>query len=466
VSFKKREEAASQALAFIVAGLLFLGVVAFLLTRSALPGNSRTLGEANNDAGQDRDADTLADLLAASTGNGWASGADAVTRLGLGAVNGSGLDESHLQALQGALVTSSAANGKVDYPDARAGLAIPANQDFHLKVRQVGNAANGGGVVLNGVRTAYIGHWTSLASITVPLGTSQQIQASAQTQLNQTMLAAAGTERQMLKGLGLTFNDRVFISTISPTILVDLPSPTPDSPILTYLNLPLIAGDVYPDVKSYITANLPGRLSNYDLLVIGSQVDQSSMTPASVKTAIATWVNAGGRLLVLGSDAANYQWLQPIFSVSIVSSTGAVTAPNPQVAALTTPWALNWPTYNTHGLAWSLATNGAGAHYNDFDHVLVQSGSDVLAVSHKGVFGSGYIVLSSFRPGELSATEANHFMANMIVYKGTPAVLDLDYGPDLPQNLPVSASTRSTYTWDSVGGRMALQVTLYTWGAA
>ncbi len=463
-SLRRDSSGAAQVLALLTAGLLFIGIISVLLFQAAQPGKDSSLGAANDAAGRDRDADTLAQLLAGSAGAGWAGGADSAQRLGLLAANGSALDPARIAALQGASNTASLANGKLDYPDARTGLGLAPGQDFHLRITQTATSGSSG-VILNGVRTAYIGDWTSLASVTVPLGTSQQIQDAAQTKLNLTMFATTATERDMLKGLGLTFNNRVYLGPLAPTVLVDLPTPIPDAPILTYLNLPLIQGDVYPDIKSYIDANLPGRLANYDLLVIGSGIDQSTLTASAVKNGIGNWVLAGGRLMVLGSDSSNYQWLQPIFQSSVASVSGAVTAASPIPAALTTPFNLAWATYNTHNLAWDIKKTGGGAHYNDFDHLVTQGGYDVLAISHKGGFGNGYVVLSSFRPRELSSTEASHLMTNLIQYKGAPQNYTVDYGPAIPTDLPVSGAQRTAIVWDPIAGRTTLRLDLFVWDA-
>lgn len=454
------DTAAAQVLGLLTAGLLFLGVVGVLLAKSAEPGTDSNLDGPTESAARDRQVLTLADL-AATQGTGVA-GADGLQRLGLATDNGS-LDPARLEALRDASLSASLANGKLDYPDARAGLGLPFGQEFHVSVRRTANATAASVPILDGLRTAYIGDWTSLASVTVPLGTPLSMQNAAQAKLNLTMFSATATERAAIRGLGVDFNDRVFVSTLAPTILVDLPFPLADPPLLQYLNLPLFEGDVYPDVKSYLDANLPNRLSHYDLLIVGSGAQHSALTGNAVKQGIANWVLAGGRLVVLGSDASNYQWLQPMFATSVDAVSGAVTAANPNHPILASPYDLAWEGYNTHGLAWDIKKTGGGAHYDDFEHVLVQGGKDVLAVSEPGGFGSGFVVLSSVRPRELAPTEANHFLVNLFQPEVIEPFADLEYGPPIPDDRPVAAALRTLTLWEN-GAPATVEIRLFLWG--
>ncbi|MCA1811013.1 MAG: hypothetical protein LC623_03260, partial [Halobacteriales archaeon] len=156
-------------------------------------------------------------------------------------------------------------------------------------------------------------------------------------------------------------------------------------------------GDVYPDVKGYIDANLAGRLAGYDLLVVGSGVDQSSLTANAVKSAIRDWVLAGGTLVVLGSDKSNYQWMQPLFDSGIKTANGAASAPDPSHPLLQEPHTLDWPNYNDHSLGWDIKTDG-------FSDVIVKDGQDVMAVSDDGSLGSGRVILTTYLPREIAAT--------------------------------------------------------------
>src|ERR1044072_76706 len=89
----------SQVVSLIVALAVFLGAVAGVLLGGNSPGDNPAPADA---AAEEVRADALADLLVISQGVGWASGADHVDRLGLGATNGSGLQQSRVDSLQGA----------------------------------------------------------------------------------------------------------------------------------------------------------------------------------------------------------------------------------------------------------------------------------------------------------------------------------------------------------------------------
>jgi hypothetical protein len=448
--------ASAQVLTFLVAGVLFLAAVAAVLLTTRNAGKEdRGAGEAD----QQQKAGRLLDLLVNSQGIGWASGADGVGRLGVRATNGSGLQQSSIDALRGALFTH-ATNGKVDYADARASLALSGTQDFHLRIHPVAmdavyNAAD------SAQRTAYIGHWESLASLTIALGTSSGMQASAQAAINATMFSQTATERLALRHLGLDYNDRVFISVSAPTIWVDQPLLLPDVPLLTALSpLTLIDGDVYPDVKGYIDANLAGRLAGYDLLVVGSGVDQNSLTANAVKSAIRDWVLAGGTLVVLGSDKSNTQWMQPLFDSGIKTANGAASAPDPSHPLLQEPHILDWPSYNDHGQGWDIKTDG-------FSDVIVKDGEDVIAISDDGSLGSGRVILTTYLPREIATTlgqqEAENFLENIVLFTDH-SNLYLEYGPTQPTGIPVAVAVRQSWLYDPTLGQVPIRIEVHLWG--
>jgi hypothetical protein len=260
--------------------------------------------------------------------------------------------------------------------------------------------------------------------------------------------------------------------------------PGPDLPLLTVLGLPLWEGDVLPDDKQYLSSTIPQRLEHctaadgaydeaarhpcYDIVVVGSGVDHNSMTANAVKDAIRDWVlNDGGMLVVLGSDSQNYQWLQPLFHVGISTVNGSPTAPDVSHPLLKVPNELAWPEYNTHGLGWDIKSQGSGAHYDDFSHVVVQGGEDALAVSKDGAFGGGRILLSSFRPAEiaqqLGQAETNNFFENVVLYADR-SNLYLEYGPTAPANTPVSVAVRESWMADEMLGRVPVRIEVHLWG--
>jgi hypothetical protein len=456
----------TQVVSLLVALAVFLVALAGVLVSIDNAGDDMAPTDA---AAQQVRADGLADLLVVSQGVGWASGVDHVTRLGIGASNGSGLQESSIDAMRGAMLAGQA-NGKVDYAEAQASLGLdPAgDQQFHVRMYPVGMSAIYNSS-LSGLRVAYIADFTSLGNIVVPVTTPQsQMPAYANTQANLTMAPSTAFERQALRGLGLDFVDRVYIGPSSPTVTVDYVAPLPDLPLLTVLGVSAVDGDVYPDSKQYLDDVLAGRLSQYDLIVVGSGVDHSTMTANVVKDGIRDWVNAGGTLVVLGSASQAYQWLQPLFFTGVSTVNGAPTAPDVSHPLLREPYVLDWTKYDSHNRGWDIKSQGSGAHYDDFSHIIVQGGEDVMAVSKDGAFGDGRIILTTYLPREIASTlgltEAMHFMENIVLYTDR-AHLYLEYGPTAPGETPVSVAIRQSWLWDERLGQVPIRLEVHTWTA-
>src|ERR1041385_8090583 len=192
--------AAAQAVAFLTAGAIFLAAVASLL---AVSRNANVQHDRADQAGEGMQAGGLADLLVGSPGVGWGSGADHVSRLGLEAANGSGLDPASLEALRGAQATSQS-DGKVDYSDALASLGLPASgpAGFHLRVSPVGLTTLYN-QTLSAMRIGYIGDFSPLASVSISSTTAQsQMAAQANVQLNTSLGGNTLLERQALRAGG------------------------------------------------------------------------------------------------------------------------------------------------------------------------------------------------------------------------------------------------------------------------
>lgn len=463
-SLEKDSSAAAQAFAFLIAAGIFLASVATLLAVSRSAASDRSTPD---QASQSLQAGSLADLLVGSTGVGWSAGADHVSRLGLANANGSGLDPASLAALRGATAASNA-NSRVDYSDALSSLGMPTDgtAGFHIRVYPVGldglyNQS------LSTMRVGYIADWSSLVSVSISSTTSSsQMAAQANVQLNTSMFSDTVRERQALDGLGVQFNDRVYITASTPTILVDYPFPLPDLPLLTVLNVPLLEGDVYPDNKAYLEAVLPDRLSRYDVLIVGSGVDHGTLVKSEVKEGIRDWVLAGGTLIVLGSADQSTNWLDPLLHAGVSNVNGAPTAPDATHPLLLQPNILAWTYYDSHSQAWDIASTGGQAAYDQFSHVVIQGGADVLAVSHEDSFGDGRILLTTWRTRDIASaqglTEAEHMLGNFLIYADRTG-LSLDYGGTVPADLPVALAVRQSWLWDSVLGQVPVRVEVLAW---
>lgn len=448
---------------FLVAGVIFMAGIAGILIVATDQGGGDP--EAPQTAAKQVEADSLADLLVSSPGIGWAGGADAVTRLGILAANGSGLDLASVEKLRGAMYEGDPDNGRVDYEEALASLGVPEGTYFHLRMYPVALDTVYEDTLV-GTRVAYIGDWLPLVPVIVTAGTPDGMLVQANTQLNLTMAPGTASERQALRGLGVDFDDRVHLTVSTPTVLLE--SGLIDPALCTVVGAELCTSDVFPDVKQYLDAVVPSRITpaNYDVLVIGSSVDHSSLTSAVTKNAIRDFVSGGGTLMVMGSSAQSTQWLQPMFDVGIKTVNTGPFAPDVSHPLLHEPNTLDWKAYASYGLGWDIKTQGANAHHSDFTHVVVAGDKDVLAVSNDGAFGSGRIFLTEFRPSEISAalgsSETARFLGNMFLYSERDH-LYLEYGPQVPDGTEVSAAIRQSHAWDAQLGLVPVRLEIHLW---
>lgn len=464
------EEAAGQVIGFMIAGVIFMAGVVGILYVSGDAGEDQ---EAADGAQRDLQATSLLDVVAGSPGVGWGGDVDQVRRIGLLAANGTGLNADVLQALRGGTFPATD-NGLIDYAEAHDGLGLPDDVQFHLRMYPVGLDSSYQ-TSLAGTKVAYIGHWLTLPAVTVNPGTNAQMLASAQAQFNASLVIGPNTqaERNALIGLGVDVTNTIHLTPNYPTVLYNELIGV-DPPLLNKMGVSAVAGDVYPDSKLYLDNVLKARLCGtgatcvpqYEVLVVGSDVTQSSMTSDVTKTAIRDWVRAGGTLIVFGSDSQNFQWIQPLFAVGQTTVNGGAFAPDIAHPLLHEPNTLDWDAYDNHHLGWDIKSTGSGAHYSDFTHVVVSSGEDVLAVSNTGAFGSGRIFLTTYRAGEIAglqgANEAMGFLANIMLYTEREN-LYLEYGPTVPDDAQVTAALHQSLLFDEKLGAVAVRVELHLW---
>ena len=203
----------------------------------------------------------------------------------------------------------------------------------------------------------------------------------------------------------------------------------------------------------------------YDLLVVGSNVDQNALTAAEVKYALRDYVQTyGGRILVLGGDT-NTQWLQPLFHVGITTASQGVSNPDPTHPLVTTPNELAWQGYDYNKKAW---TFGGGVDSRLFDMV-VGTGTQqhILSVSTSGAFGAseGGVILTTYLPWKMPLEQRLGFLANAITY-GHFHYLYMEVGPEVPSNVPVGAVSRTAImqkTVDDATEFTELGFILYLW---
>lgn len=458
-------DAVAQTVAFVVATSFFLGIFGTLLvaTNDTPPSDGSEVQDATNRVG----AEQLADALVGSPGTGWISGPDAVTRIGFLHEDGGQLDSDHLDALRGASYEADPDNGKLDYEEALESLGLPTDGTlgFHVRLAPVGLQKVLQAADLSHIRTAYLGDWGELdADIEVGLDTDATMVADARAQVDLDMDLLVPNERQVLVDLGVNFDDRVHLDAIDIDVDMGLGL---EVSLSSLVPAGLLDGDVYPDDKLYLNSVFDGRLGEYDLLVVGSTVDHSSLTSNSVKDSIRDWVLAGGTLLVFGSESSNFQWLQPLFHVGTSTVNAAPAAPDVSHPMLHEPNALDWTAYDNHGLGWDLPESGNNAIFDDFQHIISSDDEDVLTISNEGVFGDGRVFLTTYRPSEvadvLSHEEATNFVHNVVLFDDR-AHLYLDYGPTPPADAAVSAAIRTTQIYDEDLGMISMRLTLLYWG--
>lgn len=469
VAFRGEEGAAGTMLATLVASSILLASIGAVIWAT---GQDSKDARPVDEAVRRSDAEALAQMLVGSTGQGWQHGPDALVRLGLMNTNGSGLDLEKMEALRGAAY-ESLPNDAVDYPDALAGLGLDSldgASDLHVRIYPVGLKKVLAEHNLSHIRTMYIGDWTSLDPITIDHSLSAQTMADdAQVRLDLQVALRVAEERHMLRQLGVDFTDRIHISGSQPDVQVEV-LPGVMSHITDVVPLSLLEGDVYPDHKQYLDAHIHRRIGDYDLVVVGSGVAQSTLTSAVTKQAIADWVLAGGDLMVLGSGSQDFQWLQPLFSLGTSTANGQAFAPDVNHPMLQEPHRLNWPAYDNGGITWNLKDSGSNAHYDSFEHVIGAPGNkkdeDVLTVSVDGAFGEGRVFLTGYQPKEIAATlgmsEALNFVQNMVVYADRDHLF-MDYGPTVPQDAAVASAIRHSHVWDSQLGPVPVRVEVLVW---
>lgn len=204
----------------------------------------------------------------------------------------------------------------------------------------------------------------------------------------------------------------------------------------------------------------------FDLLVIGSDVDQNALTSAEVKHAIRDFVEVyGGRILVLGGQQ-NINWLQPLFHVATRDSATGVGTPDTTHPLLTVPNELDYSSYEPKDKVWDLGGQSTGL----FQKVVGTGDAAALAVTIPDAFGTdganGAIILTTYLPYKMSTDEGLSFFANALVY-GKYAQLYIDYGPEVPVHGSQVAAARRTATMDAtVDGSQEfvdMSIIVYVW---
>ncbi|MES2154234.1 MAG: hypothetical protein V4510_03785 [bacterium] len=217
-------------------------------------------------------------------------------------------------------------------------------------------------------------------------------------------------------------------------------------------------GDVFPDSKKIMDNDLPARLLNADgtprydivnVLVAGSNIDQTAMTSQAAKGAVGDWVLGGGLLIVFGSTNQNVNWLEPIFHSAIRSSSGGIGVPDPGHPVLHTADQLDYPQYDNRDRVWNFNGQTAQDAAILFTNIVVQGSDPVTTESNPGAMGDGAVILTTWTPYDVydgskdagtTSLEGLKLVNNLLMqgYKD----LFLDYGPPLPSATNVVPAMR------------------------
>ncbi len=241
------------------------------------------------------------------------------------------------------------------------------------------------------------------------------------------------------------------------------------------------AGDVYPDVKNVMNNDVPAvllddadqaTLDNYNVVMVGSNVDHQAMTSAAAKQTIREWVYAGGLLIVFGSTEQAVQWLQPIFHSAIETAGGGIATPDENHPVLNVPNDLDYESYEDHDIVWSYTRDQDADH---FTHIITEGDDDYLALSDPGQFGEGRVLLASYQPYDLTTDQGSEctgtgedligceplrMIHNFVTihYQG----LYLDYGPKLPVDRAHGSAIRlAAVDHPELDQRVAMKLFIY-----
>lgn len=223
-------------------------------------------------------------------------------------------------------------------------------------------------------------------------------------------------------------------------------------------------GDVFSD-SSHIR-ELADVLSRYTLLVIGSEVKQTSLNAGDTKWAIADWVQDGGNLVVLGTLESQSRWLDPVYHAAQETANGGIGAPDPTHPVLSSPNQIDYKRYLDNGRAWRIKDD------QPFTHILTRgaagnSHDDTLAVAEPGAYNDGTVVLTSYMAGALTDpqddAEAMRFMHNLLSQSYN--MLFLDYGPAIPEGVAVGSAQRlAAVPHPNVPNAVVeVRIVMYTW---
>lgn len=220
---------------------------------------------------------------------------------------------------------------------------------------------------------------------------------------------------------------------------------------------PLLApeGDIFGDDVNG-PSEIARVLARYDLIVIGSDVDQDALMAAGTRHGLHEWLRAGGTLVVLGHQHQSARWLEATAQIGLQPSRSS-TAVDGDHALLNWPAPLDIGSYQGHSRAWRVPDGAFDAPVSTAEGIL-------LGVSRPGAYGHGTLVLSGYLPGLLTApisdAAGRALLHNLLVH--ATSTWSLDYGPPVPDHTPVASWRRVVWADDERHGlRVLVAVELY-----
>lgn len=193
--------------------------------------------------------------------------------------------------------------------------------------------------------------------------------------------------------------------------------------------------------------------SLYDALVVGSEVDQSTLNfPADplFDHTLKEWIEAGGDLVVTGSHLANEDWINEL--TSSVQTQGALILSlyedrtDTTHAILNNPYNLRWTSYSTADTTYKPESpDPLNPVFADIVHH-TQDGADeaFLSISAGGWASTyeGVALLTAYQPYAMGPVEAIHFYANSLVHAQFNDI-QVDFGNQVPKGSDVGTAQRS-----------------------
>lgn len=204
-------------------------------------------------------------------------------------------------------------------------------------------------------------------------------------------------------------------------------------------------------------AQWPFEEPEYDVLILGSNVDAAALRAADVSLAAANFVREHeGHLIALGGQT-DASWLAPTLRAGARDAPAVALPADPSHPLLDTPNVLAWSAYPALGSSWDVPAP---------ENALFVPATAHLAASVLGAFGgNGSVVLSSYLPAQLAEEEGAAFFANMITYSKYVS-LYADVGPAIPSGVPISAASRTAVIDRSLGEGaeyVDMKATLFLW---